>query len=277
VSGGLRILAGGLLCLLSGWFLASSEPNVTRLSFLDVGQGDCSVIQHDGRTILVDAAPTVKAARYQVLPKLRQLGVRELDLVILTHPDADHIAGVPILARRFPDAKFAIPGAFRMHGEWTRQIAGWRLPASRILYLPEREAGHIGGLSIQLFCPPWSEGEDDNDGSAIVKLILGGATAVLSGDASAEAEAIAAASGDWSAQIMKAGHHGSRTSTSFAWLREVRPKLVVVSCGRGNRYGHPHPETLDRIQGAGSALARTDRGDVRFVLRNDRFELEEPR
>jgi beta-lactamase superfamily II metal-dependent hydrolase len=275
VSAGLKVIVGGSLCVSAGWWLAGPVVDQTRITFLSVGQGDCAVIQHKGRTILVDAAPTVASAKWDVLPKLRELGVVDVDLILLTHPDTDHIGGVPVLARAFPKAKFAISEEFRDHSAWQAELKEWRLSQSRLSYLPRRMSGLIGDLKIDIYCPEvWSE-EQDNDGSIFLKISTGSASAVLSGDATAESEAVAAANGDWSAQIMKAGHHGSKTSTSFGWLNEVKPKHVVVSCGKDNRYGHPHASVLERVSSAKAEIERTDQGDVSFVIRDGAFRLQE--
>jgi competence protein ComEC len=268
------IVVGGVVCAGAGWYVAGGPVAQTRLTFLAVGQGDCTVLQHQGATILIDAAPSVTAAKWEVLPKLRALGVRDVQWVLLTHPDMDHVAGVPVLARTFPSAQFAISEEFRDHEDWQRLVSEWKLPESRIAYLPHRLQGTLGDLRIDVLCPDIWSPKQDNDGSAFVKIVLGQGSAVLSGDASAEAEIVAASEGDWSAEIMKAGHHGSRTSTSWTWLREVKPSFAVISCGKDNRYGHPHKEVLERIDSMNIDLRRTDEGDVSFIFRNGRFELD---
>ena len=153
MSGALRFSAAGVVCVGAGWYWAGPSFDQTRLTFLSVGQGDCAVIQHKGRTILVDAGPSANAAKWDVLPKLRELGVQDVDLVILTHPDADHVGGVPALAKTFPSAKFAISSEFRDHQSWQSELIEWRLPASRLTYLPRQMTGSIGDLRIQMYCP----------------------------------------------------------------------------------------------------------------------------
>lgn len=260
--------------VIAGWYIGGLKSEETRLTFLAVGQGDCAVIQHRGATILVDAGPTESIAKRQILAKLRRLGVTTVDLILLTHPDKDHVAGVPVLAQTYPSAKFAISAEFQDNEEWRHLVEEWRLPSSRIRYLPRQSRGQLGDLKLDVYCPEIWSPKQDNDGSAFVKISLENASAVLSGDATAESEVTAAVVGEWHAQVMKAGHHGSRTSTSYTWLREVDPQYVVVSCGIGNQYGHPHKEVLARVQESGAALERTDQGDVRFVFSNGQFVLE---
>ncbi|MEZ0326983.1 MAG: ComEC/Rec2 family competence protein [Fimbriimonas sp.] len=276
MSAALRFGIGGFFCLSAGWYLGGVQLQQTRLTFLSVGQGDCAVIQHKGRTILVDAGPSEQAARWDVMPKLRLLGVTDVDLVLLTHPDLDHIGGIPVLARAFPRATFSMPSAFEKNVDWLDHVREFGLAPNRVKYLPRQMTGDLGDLRIDVYCPEVWPGGSDNDGSMFLRVSEGNASAVLSGDASAEAEAVVAVNGDWSSQIMKAGHHGSRSSSSWEWLSEVKPKWVVVSCGRNNSYGHPHKEVLERAASVHAQLARTDRGDVRFILKGGSFVLESP-
>jgi competence protein ComEC len=274
MSAGLKLVACGSLCVSAGWYFGGINSHQTRLTFLAVGQGDCAVLQHEGRTILIDTGPTEGEAKRVILPKLRRLGVVDVDLVLLTHPDKDHVAGVPAIAHTYPTAKFAISAEFRDHSDWRQMVSDWRLPSSRIEYLPRRMSGRLGDVRLDIFCPEIWSSKQDNDGSAFLKVACGTATAVLSGDATAEAEATAAVSADWSAQVMKAGHHGSRTSTSFTWLREVHPQTVIFSCGKDNQYGHPHAEVVKRVEDAGALVRRTYEGDVRFVVSGGKFVFD---
>ena len=123
------------------------------------------------------------------------------------------------------------------------------------------------GLEMDLDFAPWREGLPDNTGSLVVKVRCGNGTAVFMGDADIAAETYLAALGDWGAQILKAGHHGSRTSSSQLWLDEVHPAYFVASCGRNNNFGHPNPEVMNRAKAHGAKTLRTDvDGSVRFVL-----------
>jgi len=254
-----------------GW----SQSSATRITFLSVGQGDCAVIQSDGRTVLVDAGP--KSAHFDageriVLPKLRQLGVDQVDLILLSHPDMDHIGGTAAILRAYPDARVVVSAQFRNDAEMTSHVATLGIPASKISWIGSESAGQIGDLRLRLACPPFSAGQEENNGSMFVRVGRGGAWAVFSGDAPSAVENQMSLRGDWSAEVLKAGHHGSRTASGATWLHTVHPQCVVVSCGRDNSYGHPHKETLDRIAAAGASLARTDRdGDIAFELQGNRF------
>lgn len=250
-----------------------SESRATRLSFLSVGQGDCVVFQHRGRTVLVDAAPKVEgfdAGERLAAPALYRLGVKRIDLVLLSHPDGDHIGGLPALSRRFPIGQVVIPARFREHPEMQAVLARARISSSQVVWL--ESVGHttIGDYAFTLVCPSDGRYPADNDGSMFVRLTGPSISAVLTGDASEEVEeAMLGAGMDWRAQVLKAGHHGSRTSTGEAWLNAVGPTMVIVSCGRNNTYGHPSPDVLERLRRRGITVYRTDRqGTISFDLRS---------
>lgn len=260
----LGALAGGVM-LGSYW---TSEPP-SDITFLAVGQGDCTVVRGGGATFLVDAGPATDdfdAGSRIVAPKLREMGVDRISIVFLTHPDSDHIGGLAGLASRVRIDKVAAPAHFKGHPELTKSLTAARITERQVLWIDRPLAGETGSLRFQVQLPTFSKGDSENEGSLFLRFQMDGSSAVFTGDAGEETEAIEAAEVDWQADLLKAGHHGSATSTSSAWLQEVRPKTVVVSCGRQNRYGHPAQLLLERVQSAGAKVYRTDQdGDLTFV------------
>jgi competence protein ComEC len=266
----LKLALLALACGGAGGTLGWLRPEPDELVFLAVGQGDCAVFRHAGVTVLVDAGPNMygfDAGERIVLPKLRRMGVDRIDLVLLTHPDADHAGGLPALLRVHPKAAVASPASFRDDPALLQYLKEAGVPQERVVWLSGRSEARFGGARMQVSVPPWSEGDSLNEGSLFVRITNGTGSAVLSGDAGVATEAkMARLAGPWRSQVMTAGHHGSRTSTGDAWLDVVDPGTVVVSCGRANQYGHPHRSVLDRLEGRGIQVIRTDRqGDVRFV------------
>lgn len=245
-----------------------TEP--TRLTFLSVGQGDCAVFQTAGHTMLIDVGPKTQwsdAGKKIVLPDLRRMGVDSIDLIFLSHPDTDHIGGLGALLNGLPVGRVCMSSAFAHYEPLLAHLRSAGCTASETIWLGPGQRAQIGDFWVEIDCPPWHDGEPDNDGSEFVKISGDGATAVFSGDASAGAEARMMPGHDWSAQILKLGHHGSKSASSEGWLEAVHPQWAVVSCGRDNTYGHPHKVVLDRVQHLGIKLARTDRdGDVTFEL-----------
>jgi competence protein ComEC len=238
------------------------------IAFLDVGQGDAVAIRSPaGRWVLVDAGPRDDgwdAGERRVLPFLRARGVRRLEALVLTHPHADHVGGAAAVLREMPVGRVIDPGlplgspvydgvveAAQVAGTtWTAARAG------RVLRLDGME------LAFLWPGPDLLDGvEDPNEISAVIRLRYGAFAAVLTGDAGEPVEqALVARHGaGLRADVLKLGHHGSRTSTSPAFLGAVRPALAVVSAGRRNDFGHPHAVVMERLARRGVEVARTDR------------------
>ncbi len=254
------------------------------LCTLSVGQGDAAILRtFEGRWIVFDGGPDLRpgAGREEVGAALRRRGARSVALVVLSHPDLDHIGGLPGLLSSVPvggvlDTADPLP----------------RVPYARLLAVAE-QAGvpwlvarpgtriHVDDAEV-LVLGPGSAGEPDtvgriptgNQTSLVVRVSLAGFVYLNPGDATAVEEAQILQS--WprdslQSDLLKVGHHGSRTSTSREWLSAVRPKVAVISAGRGNRYGHPHADVVDRLEAAEVPVVwRTDRkGSLCIEIRRD--------
>lgn len=242
------------------------------LHVLDVGQGDAVVVRTPrGRWVLVDTGPDPGD---RLVRRLRALGVRRLALMVLTHPHLDHIGGAAEVLDALPVGAVGDPG-LALGSEPYREVLGearragvpWRT-------LVRGDTLRVDGVEFAVLWPaePPSgpvAGVDPNDLSVVVRVAWGGFSALLTGDAPAEAEArFGPEAGP--VTLLKLGHHGSTTSTAPAFLDAIRPELAVVSAGRFNRFGHPAPAVLERVVGAGIPLHRTDRdGAARYRVRRD--------
>ncbi|MBV6458301.1 MAG: ComE operon protein 3 [Fimbriimonadaceae bacterium] len=234
--------------------------NKSRIVFLQVGQGDCILIQSEGRNLLIDAGP--RTERFDtgsriIARELRRFGVRAVDLVLISHPDLDHIGGLRGLSRRMPIREVVIAEPFIPHSETRFTVSQSWLPPKSVR---GQSRGRLvfGRFAVEWLTPSWSVGRTDNDGSMFVRITDGIGTAVFSGDASSIVEEELISALDWKADVLKAGHHGSGSSTGQRWLMRTQPKWVVMSCGRHNRYGHPHPDVLERVRSVGGKPLRTD-------------------
>ena len=257
-------LAGAALV---GWAMLS-PPAALELRMLDVGQGESVLLRDGGRAMLVDGGGWRHGdlGGRILLPALARIGVRRLDAVVLTHPDLDHCGGLVDLASYLPVAQV-----------WT--APGWRskpcaldlstLTGTRLRPLWAGERAAVGRWRLLALHPGPGGVGAGNERSLVLAAEAPGLRVLLTGDVGAATERRLLRR--WPraalrADLLKVAHHGSRSSTSTELLRAVRPRLALISCGLGNRYGHPAPEVLRRLAGFGVACLRTDRsGEI--VLR----------
>lgn len=270
------VMAGAAwgLVVVEAWYrLARSDREGLALHFLDVGQGDATLIRTPGgRWVLLDAGPAdqrVDAGQRVVGPYLARQGARRLEAALVSHAHADHLGGLPAVLRRIPASLVLEPGmpapdaGYGAFLDWVASDGQrWR-PARR------GDSFVIDGVSFETLHPDTSWawwGLDLNENSLVVRLEWRGFVALLPGDAGFPAES-ALAGRIGRADLLKVGHHGSRGSTSEALLAETRPAIAVVSAGRNNRHGHPAPAALDRLAAAGARVFRTDRdGTIRVTV-----------
>lgn len=226
--------------------------------FIDVGQADATLLLAPDVTVLVDAGDW---RRSDVVPYLRSQGVGTLDLVISTHPHADHIGQFDAVLDAFDVTEVWWSGATHTTRTFERALAA--LEASDAAY-EEPRAGDVtavGSLDVEVVNPPTDADFDDlHDSSLTLRMTFGDVRLLFTGDAEAATERrmVARHPELLDAEIYQAGHHGSSTSTTPAFLDAVAPEVAVYSAGSGNAYGHPHDETVERLRAAGVELYGTD-------------------
>jgi len=253
---------------------------VLTLSFLDVGQGDAITLRTPGgRWIVVDAGPRGPgwdAGARVVLPHLRQGGARRIELMVLTHPHLDHVGGAGALLKGMEVGRVADPG-LPSAGSFYLELLGLALE-DRTGWWP-LQAGdlwEVDGVELRVLHPvagadTLAPSHGANSLSVILEVRFGEFRALLTGDAPEEIEEMLSAAGAISpVQVLKVGHHGSRTSTGWELLARAEPEVAVIPAGRGNSFGHPHPNVVERLERAGVRLFRTDRdGTVTIRARED--------
>lgn len=247
--------------------------------FLSVGQGDCTLVQTAyGETYLIDCGSSSRSGvgEYVLLPCLKYYGIHCLDAVLLTHPDNDHMNGMLELLKladenRITVRQLVIPAIEeeRRNGEFGQILRAAEEAAAPKRGLEVRWLGAgegwewDGGRFLCLHPAKGYSAENSNAYSLCIYGELGNMSLLLTGDVEgAGEEALTEALREHGIQgvaVLKCAHHGSRNSTSAAFLQQAAPAVAVVSCGRGNRYGHPHEETLQRTEEAGARIFRTDR------------------
>ncbi|MET0284563.1 MAG: DNA internalization-related competence protein ComEC/Rec2 [Polyangiales bacterium] len=260
-----RALVAGLSVLtLAGVELTLGLPADTlRVTHLDVGQGDATLLESDGEVMLIDAGgaigPGPDPGLLAVLPALRGRRIRALDRVVLTHPHPDHYGGLPAVLAALPVRELWDNG--QGPAEDVRPVIAVleaaRAKGTRVRSPAELCGRHtLGRATIEVLapCPGFDFTREPNDNSFVLRVTQGAHTFLLMGDSEREAEAsLLARVGP--VDVLKLGHHGSRTSSTPAFLAQVQPKLAIASAGRGNSFGHPHSEIVQRL---GAKLLRTD-------------------
>lgn len=247
-------------------------PKEQRLAvhFIDVGQGDATLIRTPkGKVMLIDAGNN--EAGDTVVSYLRKLRIDHIDVLIGTHPDADHVGGMDIVIENFPVTSFYMPMKYHQTKTFDDVLRAAKKHRLRIQAAFRDQDLPFDEEVDTLFLSPVADKyyPDNNAYSAVVKLTYKDTSFLFMGDADTQNESDMIAAGDnLNIDILKLGHHGSSTSSSAAFLDATSPIAVVASCGYRNKYGHPHQEVLHRLQQKKIPLYRTDeQGDL--VIRSD--------
>ncbi|MCM1175476.1 MAG: MBL fold metallo-hydrolase [Blautia sp.] len=235
---------------------APNEPEEMKVHFIDVGQGDSTLITCGGHSMLIDAGDDSKGTTIQNY--LQKQKVEKLDYLVLTHPDADHIGGAPVIITKFDIDKVFVSNYEKDNKTYQKLIQA--LDNKRLKYsTPEVGTQYLLGTATVTVLAPDGEYDNPNDSSIALLIQNGDNTFLFTGDAGEDAENdILKNNKDISADVYKAGHHGSRYSTSQNFFKAVNPTYAVISCGEDNSYGHPHAETLNTLRTNGVKVYRTD-------------------
>ena len=249
------------------------------VAFLDVGQGDATLIRSPGgRTMLIDGGNSSQDADQVIIPALQRWGSQRLDIMVATHPDQDHIGGLERVIEVVPVGQMVLTG--QVHTTKTyeqlltairdKKLAAVRARAGTGLDLdPLLTAAVLGPTDEQV------SSDDTNNASIVIRLSYRAVNFLFIGDAEeAEESTILRSGADVHAQILKLGHHGSRTSTNQEWLQAVSPEVGMISVGADNRYGHPQRETLDLLTRDRIKVYRTDQqGTITVVSDGSGYQV----
>ena len=251
------------------WTVALSRPEgMLKVVFADVGQGDMTIITTpSGQTIVVDGGPDPERA-VQVLDAQMPFWKRTLSLVVLSHPHSDHVSGLSEILRRY-DVERILEA--RGKYESADYMAWSKLAESESAQLLEARPGtrlsFSGGVEVHVLGPP-DAAINANDASVVVRVVYGNASFLLTGDVFKEGERWLLTSGHaLDSDVLKVAHHGSDTSSSSPFLGAVSPRAAVISAGQDNRFGHPDPEVVERLEGLmpASRIFKTfERGTITF-------------
>jgi competence protein ComEC len=223
--------------------------------FIDVGQGDAILIDKGDTDILVDGAPTSA----NVLAYLQGQGVDDIDLLVATHPHADHIGGLADVLAQYQVSEIWVNGDTATTQTYQSFAAAVAAEGATVREVTRGYTTQMDGLGLAVLDPTSQRTGDPNEDSVVFRLTCGEVSVLLTGDATSDSEASMLAAGlALDSDVLKVGHHGSSTSTSASFLAAVTPEDAVISVGAGNTYGHPAQETLDRLAATGATVYRTD-------------------
>ncbi|MDO5518890.1 MAG: MBL fold metallo-hydrolase [bacterium] len=233
----------------------SSASNL-EVHFIDVGQGDCILLRSDNQTMLIDAGDNNYGKG--VVTYLSNLGIKKLDYLVGTHPDADHIGGLDNVISSLDIGKIYMPKKQSNTKTFEDVLTAIAKKGLKVSSPKVGDTFTLGSANISVL-GPINTYEDNNNNSIVLKVTHGKNSFLLTGDAELEAEEDMVASGeDLSATVLKVGHHGSHSSTSRSLLDKVNPTYAVISCGVDNKYGHPHTETMTYLKRYNVTVYRTD-------------------
>ena len=242
----------------------AAQAGTLTVTWLDVGQGDAAVIQCGGQSMLIDGGKPEKSS--YIYAWLQQHGLRYLDVIVATHVDADHIGGLSG-ALNYASVGTAYCPETTGTTETFQSFVKYLAQRGKQITVPTAgETFALGGAQVQILGPLRSA-EDSNDNSIVLKVSFGTTSFLFTGDAErAEEQDLLNAGVNLQSTVLKVGHHGSDTSTSYPFLRAVAPQYAVISVGAGNSYGHPTEAVLSRLRDAGVTTFRTDmQGEITAV------------
>lgn len=273
------LLTGSMALALVLGLPAPAANGRLELTVLDVGQGDCLVIRSPlGHTMLVDSGGSfdgrLEIGERVIGPYLWSQHILSVERLVITHAHPDHVGGAPFLVKSFAVAELwegLAPRHDRAYAALGQELSAARLLRRAVVRgdVFDWDGVRVAVLGPRGHSPPPLT---QNDDSVVLKLTLGRVSLLLAGDVEGSGETGLAPG---TAQVLKVAHHGSRTSSGAGFLAEVHPRVAIVSAGKANPFGHPHPEVVERLRQAGAWLVRTDRdGAVKVATDGEGVWLE---
>ncbi|MCY6369608.1 ComEC/Rec2 family competence protein [Clostridium ganghwense] len=239
-----------------------------KVHFIDVGQADSILITENNHNMLIDAGNNDDSEL--VTTYLKKQGISNLDYVVGTHPHEDHIGGLDAVINEFNIGTIYMPKKVATTKTYKDVIKAIKNKNMKIT-LPKRGSTFkLGEATCTIVAPIENKKyKDTNDYSIVIKLRYKDTSFLFTGDAEGASEKEILKGGyDIKVDVLKVGHHGSRTSTIDAFLKKVSPKYAVISCGKENKYGHPHKETIQKLKDKNIQLYRTDKSGTIIAISN---------
>ena len=264
-----------IICLIMAFFVYklnnTSNDNyeipegTAEFHFIDVGQGDATLIMIEGKSILIDTGDRASEDREKLTSYLEKMNVTELEYFVATHPDSDHIGSAAYVVENYNVKNVILSPKTHTSQTYEDLIAAIEERPSINVINPQDMLGEsisVGELELKILGPIGDVSELDNNNASVVIMARWGKTKVLlTGDAEKESEdeLRIAYRDELDCDILKVGHHGSSSSSQNSFIKYVKPEYAVISCGEGNKYNHPHKETIDVFEYYEAQIYRTDR------------------
>lgn len=244
----------------------SADKAELTVSFIDVGQGDSTLIECGDSAMLIDAG--IYGERSTVTSYIASRGIESLDYCVATHPHSDHIGGMSEVVYTFDVDTLVYPLCDTDSSSWNHVLDACDERDVSYLNPQPLDTFTLGDATVTVLSPEKDAVYDDlNDYSLVLKLEYEDISFIFTGDAESGVERALVKSGfDLNADVLKCGHHGSSTSSSTTFVDAVNPAAAVISCGKDNDYGHPHDETLDTLNSRGIEIYRTDTSSTIVAL-----------
>lgn len=230
------------------------------VSFIDVGQGNCTLLRCGGKAILVDSGEV--GAAQTVINYIKNLGIDELNCVLVTHQHTDHMGAMTKILYEFKIDDLIMPEIpeeiIPTNKTYEKFLTAVSDNAGNVIAAKPGETYSYGEMKLEIFAP-LRDYDNLNDMSAVSRISYGDTSVMFTGDATTTVEKdLLKKNINYSATVLNVGHHGSKTSSSEAWLRAVNPKYAVICCGVNNDYGHPHSLITKRLEEFGIEYFETD-------------------
>jgi competence protein ComEC len=233
----------------------SSHPFT--VTFLDVGQGDAIVIQNENTVMLIDAGTNKTAVN--LINELKSMAISRFDVIIATHPNEDHIGGMDNVINNFEVRQVIMPEESANTQTYQDVLKAINNKALTISVPKAGSSFNLGSAICTVLAPNSQNYEDTNNYSIVLRVVYGSVSFLLTGDAGTDSEKGILGKGyTLKSDVLKVGHHGSADSTSNPFLEAIAPRDAVILVGQDNDYGHPHKETLSKLNTAGIKIYRTD-------------------
>jgi len=253
-------------------FSPSSLQSSLQVHFIDVGQGDSILIDFGQNEMLIDGGEKSSG----VIDYINSYVEGPLEIIVATHPHADHIGGLIEVLNDFPVKEIWLNGDSSTSKTYKQFMAAVNSEGANIYEAKRGSSISLSNLNFIILNPPSNLFSDTNNNSIVLRLNYGDTSFLFAGDAEQRAEASILTAGDeLQAEILKAGHHCSKTSSSKTFLSAVKPKEAICMVGKNNRYGHPHQETLADLREIGADVYRTDiNGTIKILTDGRNYKVE---